>query len=292
MLVTIVGATGVLGRNLIPLLLRKGYKVRALARSVERIKASFGDRVEAAEADLLQPGIDQSLPDLLAGSAAVIHIATAIPADRQAPGAWETTARLRTEGTRSLIAASLAAGISCYIQQSIAMAYPDCGDRWIDENIPFDPSPDRAATNAPVIRMESMVRSISTAKMRWCILRGGMFVGPETFQDGTISRLQKGEEFVPCSGQYFVSYLHVADMASAITAALHRAPAGSILNITADPVREGEYLDRLAVRNGAALPRRDPDMPCPPSIRCCNQVAQDLLKWKPSYSIYRQPGES
>ena len=292
MLVTIAGATGVLGRNLIPRLITKGYKIRALARSVERIKALFGDLVEAVEADLLQPEIDQSLPDLLAGSDAVIHIATAIPADRLAPGAWEVTTRLRTEGTRSLIAASLAAGASCYIQQSIALAYSDCGDRWIVESIPFDTSPDRAAINAPVIRMESMVRSIPTAKMRWCIFRGGMFVGPGTFQDGTISRLLKGEEFVPCSGQYFVSNLHVADMASAITAALHRAPAGSILNITADPVREGEYLDCLAVRNGAALPRHDQDMPCPPSIRCSNQAAQELLKWKPSYSIYRQPGES
>ena len=145
MIIAIVGATGVLGRNLIPLLYKEGMQVRALARSVAKIKMLFGSSVEAVEADLLQPGIEQALGDILKGCDAVIHIATAIPADPKNQEGWTLTARLRTEGARTLITAAQAAGVGFYLQQSIELAYPDRGDQWIDEQTPLDASPERAA---------------------------------------------------------------------------------------------------------------------------------------------------
>ncbi len=291
MLVTIAGASGVLGRALVPRLLERGHRVRALARSAMRSMALWGKTVEAADVDLLAPGLNQRLPALLAGSAAVVHIATAIPRSPQVPGAWEQTARLRTDGTRSLIQAALEASVGYYVQQSVVVAYPDRGNAWIDEQTPLEASPLRAAVNAPLITMEGLVRAIPAARMQWCILRGGLFVGPETKQDETIRQLQQGSETVACDGAYYVSYVHVADMAAATVAALEAAPTSSILNITAEPVRQGDYLDQLARMNGAPLPRRNPNQPCPPSIRCSRQAAREKLGWEPVFSIYRRLAE-
>ncbi len=291
MIVTIVGATGVLGRNLIPRLLEEGWQVRAIARSCSRVKELFGDAVEAIEADLLDPGPDNAWGGALTGSDAVIHIATAIPNDPKIPVAWDRNTQLRTAGTRYLLNAALSAGVKYYIQQSIVMAYPDSGDIWINETTPLDPFPLRSSITQPVVEMESLVRSISNQKMGWCILRGGVFVGMYTFQDRTIHNLQTGVEVVHCDGHNFVSYVHVADMASAICLALKIKPSMTILDITADPVRQGEYPDQLAKYNGTQIPRRDLNGSCPPSIRCCHQAAREILGWNPIRSIFRRLDE-
>lgn len=273
-----------LARALVPLLVQQGHTVRALVRSPEKLAVQAG--VELSRGDLLSPETVDRLPDMMAGCQAVLHIATAIPRDFDAPGAWNTNTRLRIEGTRSLLDASLAAGVERYIQQSIVMAYEDGGDRWLDESTPFDTSPARSGTNGPVIQMESMVRSIAPQKLAWCILRGGSFVGPGTAQDKAIRQLRDGTLRVPCDGSSYISPVNVADMAAAVAASLQRAPGGSIFNIVDEPLRQGEYLDCLAALVGEPTPGRDASRPCPPSLRCSNDAAKAALGWKPTYGIW------
>jgi nucleoside-diphosphate-sugar epimerase len=284
--IAVAGATGVLGRALVPLLLAAGYEVRALTPSTAKAADLAMAGAEVLECDLLAPSSVARLPDLVAGCAAVAHIATAIPRNSRAPGAWDVTTRLRTEGTRRLLDAALTAGVRRYIQQSIVMAYPDGGDQVLDEATPLDPSPARASTCGPVITMEGMIREMPPSRLAWCILRGGVFVGPGTFQDGIIARLRAGTEVVPCDGRSFVSLVHVADMAAAILAAVRHAPGGSTFNINADPLRQGAYLDELAAHGGAPPPLRDPTRPCPPSFRCSNAAARATLHWAPEHGIW------
>jgi nucleoside-diphosphate-sugar epimerase len=289
MKVAFVDPTGVLGRSLVPLLLKQGHSVRALARSPEKVEALFGQEVEAKACDLLAADTPAHLAEMLCGCQGVMHIATAIPSDFSGPGAWETTTRLRTEGTQHQLGAALEAGLQRYIQQSISLAYPDSGEAWIEEDTPLDTSPDRTVICGPVIRMESMVRATPTRDLEWCILRGGTFVGPGTFQERTAASLMAGREKVPCDGSNYVSAVHVGDMASAYAAAMVRPVAGAILNVNAEPLRQGQYLDGLAQAVGARRPERDPDAPCPPSLRCSNQAARKLLEWEPVHRLY--PGE-
>jgi nucleoside-diphosphate-sugar epimerase len=131
-----------------------------------------------------------------------------------------------------------------------------------------------------------MVRAIPPDRLAWCILRGGSFQGPGTAQEGTIARLLEGTERVPCDGQSYISPVHPADMAEAVAAALERAPGGSTFNVVDEPVRQGGYLDRLAAIVGAPPPERDPTKPCPPSFRCSNAAAREVLGWTPTHSIW------
>ena len=286
MKIAIVGATGILGRALIPQLSVK-HEVLTLARKPESIYKQFGNQVEALECDLLAPNIVERLPALLAGCDVVIHAATAIPpiAKMGDPGAWEVNTRLRIEGTAYLLAATLQVGAQVYIQQSIAMAYPDCGDQWISEDVPFRASDNGKPANVAVIEMERQVRAVPTDQLRWCILRGGAFVGKGTFQDDTIARLRAGSEKVACEGKSYLALIHSEDMASAVTAAVDHAPAGSTFNIVDKPLRQRDYLDRLAAAVGAPKPQRDPDAPCPLSQRCANQAAQNALGWTPTHGV-------
>ncbi len=285
MRVAVVGATGVLGRALIPLLLEQDYAVRAIVRAPAKARQTMPSEIEIAEGDLLDPRIEQQLPGLLERCEAVLHIATAIPRDMSAPHAWDANTRLRTDGVRILLQAALKAGAKQYLQQSIIMAYPDHGDEWITEDMPLDTSPERAEVNASVITMEDLVRTLATDRLRWCILRGGRFVGPGTFEENTIVDLRHGTRVIAGTGQNFISLIHVMDMATATVAALEHAPDRSICNIVDEPLREGEYLDRLADAIGAGRPARDETKPTPPSWRCSNRAAQSLLHWSPTHAI-------
>ena len=87
MRIFVVGATGVLGRWLVPILLQDGHHVRALARTPEKVAALARLGAEPRLGDLLEAGTAARLRDAVAGCQAVIHAATAIPRDPAAPGA-------------------------------------------------------------------------------------------------------------------------------------------------------------------------------------------------------------
>jgi nucleoside-diphosphate-sugar epimerase len=275
MRVFIVGATGVYGRALVPLLVDRGDTVVALVRSLVRAESIAGPQVQAFEGDLLHEPRDR-LVQLMRGCDAAAHLATALRPGAAGVDGSNTNAALRVDGTRRLLDAVLAAGVPRYIQQSIVMAYSDGGDRWLDERAPLE-QPSDAATPSPVVAMEAMVRGLDQSRVGWSILRGGAFVGVETAQDGVIARLRDGTLRVPGDGSNWVSHVHVQDMAAATVAALDRAPPGSIFNINDEPMRNGDYLDRLAALLHLPAPTRDPGLPAPRSFRCSNAAAKQVL---------------
>src|SRR5438128_1570369 len=122
MRVFIVGATGVIGRALIPRLLARGDSVVALVRSLERAEAIAQPGVELHVGDLLtiEP---EPLAAILSGCDAALHMATALRAGSPGLGTTNTNAALRLAGTRKLIDAVLAAGVRRYVQQGIVMSY-------------------------------------------------------------------------------------------------------------------------------------------------------------------------
>ncbi|HWR17076.1 MAG TPA: NAD(P)-dependent oxidoreductase [Terriglobales bacterium] len=289
MKVFVAGATGVLGRSLVPKLVEAGHLPRVLVRNPARARELFGNLdVEIAEGDLLSAGMESALTDLMSGCDAVIHAATAIPKDFTAPDAWTQNTLLRVRGTGRLQRAALETGVHTFVQQSIVMAYPDGGDAWLDESTKIDDSPQRREVCQPVAIMEAIMHLFGRQPrpMRWIVLRCGIFVGPGTFQEGLLQRIREGKEIVPADGSHFVSLVHVDDVANAFVTALERGPAATTFHINASPMRYGEYVDCMAERIGAPRPPRDPNAPKPLSHRACNKLAEEVLGWKPERSVF------
>src|SRR5436305_7575088 len=125
MRIFLAGAAGVIGRRLTPLLVLMGHEVTGTTRSVDKagqIEAMCGNPVvvDVFNADALTAAVIASRPDV------VIHQLTDLPSAPGTPGyedALKRNARLRTEGTRNLMAAARAAGVKRVIAQSIAFAY-------------------------------------------------------------------------------------------------------------------------------------------------------------------------
>jgi nucleoside-diphosphate-sugar epimerase len=294
--VAVAGATGVLGRALVPKLIRAGHQPVLLVRNVTKASQLFrGLHVEMRECDLLAPAsTEKRVAESMKGCEGLIHAATAIPSDTKAPGVWTNNTLLRIRGTGKMERAALEVGVEVFLCQSIIMAYPNGGDNWLDENTPIDGSPERRDVCHAVAIMESMMWLLRKhpRQMRWSILKGGIFVGPGTFQERTIEQIQRRELVVPGDGSHFVSLVHVEDVADAYVAALERAPGQSVFNICAEPIRYGDYVDGLAERIGAPRPQRDASVAKPPSHRATNAAAREKLGWEPNRSIWPEELET
>jgi len=125
--VFLAGASGVIGIRLLPLLVEQGHVVAAMTRSsekAEQLRGLGGEPVvgDVFDADRLTESVTRFRPD------AVMHQVTDLP-DRleDLNAAGPSNDRVRTEGTRNLIAAARAAAAGHFVAQSIAWRPPGRG---------------------------------------------------------------------------------------------------------------------------------------------------------------------
>ena len=277
MRILVVGATGVLGRHVVPRLLERGHAVRAVVRREEQAQSLRFLGAEPVSGDILDPA---SLAGAAAGCDAALHLATAIPKPGEAPD-WGRNDRIRREGTANLLAAAAAAGVRRYVQQSITFVYGDHGAASVDEATPLRPP----AFARSAEDMEDLVRG---SALGWVILRGGLLYGPGTGREaGWWAAARAGTLRAAGTGDGLLSLVHVADLARAVVAATQAAPVGGIYNVVDDaPVAERVLYGYVAARAGAPAPGAGGE-PFLPSLGVSNARLRRDLGWSPAYPSYR-----
>ena len=301
MRVFVAGATGVLGRRVVQQCVAAGHAVVGLSRSAANIawlaqsgaKARTGDVFNAAQ-----------LADLAAGCEAVLHLATAIPRQNRTRRAdWALNDRLRTEGTRALVAATLSSHCQLFVQQSVTFLYGERGDDWIDETTPVNPQPGGILQSA--LDMEQIVAAAARDRgLPAVVLRFGAFYCFDSVQtQNLLGSAQRGQLPIIGSGQPFWSQIQVDDAAGAVLAALTNAAQaiGHTYNVVDDePARYGEIVRFI----NQALGQRAPMSMLPAiarlfvgaetvhslttSQRVRNQRIKAVLGWRPNYPSYRE----
>jgi nucleoside-diphosphate-sugar epimerase len=260
MRVFVAGATGVIGRALVPMLLASGHEVIGLARTPERAAAleSLGAEAVVADAldrDALVRAVAEARPD------AVVQQLTAIPENlnpRTFSRAFEQTNRLRTEGTRYLVEGAQRAGASRFVAQSIAFAYEPEGGPAKAEDAPLWEDP--PASFAPVV---AAVRDLEgqTLAADGTVLRYGHFYGPGTLYGpgGATEQMVRKRRFpVVGDGGGVFSFVTVDDAARATQLALERDVRGVVNVVDDEPAPVREWLPAYAEAIGAKPPRRVP----------------------------------
>ena len=274
--IVVVGSTGILGRNVIPRLIERGHKVRAIVRSETQVKMFQRMGVEPAFGDILK---GKALMQATRGCDAALHLATAIPKGKDQN--WSMNDRIRREGTQNFLHAATQNGVKRYVQQSVILIYGDYGVQVVDENAPLQP----AAYIQSAVDMEAFVRA---SEIDWCILRGGLFYGYNTGRDDGWRQAIKNETLrLPGQGDGLLSLIHVVDMGRAVVDAVEKAPAKSIYNVVDDePVSYRDLLQYVA----ASVVGSDPKAGGPtilPSLGCSNKKIKSELGWTPVYPTYR-----
>ena len=265
MKILVAGATGAMGKQLLPRLAAGGHDVVGITRSEKKLDAIRSLGARGVVADVLDPDdvarvVAEAEPDV------IIHQLTALnrPFDvRHFDRTFEETNRLRTEATDHLLAAGRAAGVKRFIAQSYAgWPFARRGGPVKSENDPLDPSPpDGMRQSFDAIRyLESAVTGADWTD--GIVLRYGGFYGPGTSLSAEggeqVKQIRERKFPVVGDGGGIWSFVHIEDAADATVAAVTRGRPGIYNIVDDDPAPVAEWLPAAANAVGAKPPRHVP----------------------------------
>lgn len=306
MRVFVAGATGAIGKRLIPYLVQAGHTVTGLTRSEAKADALRSAGAAAAVADALNPDAVMKAVEL-ARPEAIVHELTSIPAElnmRKWADQFRRTNRLRIEGTDYLLAAARSSGVRRFVAQSYAgWPYARTGGAVKTERAQLDPNPPAAfrETLDAIRHVESTVL-LETNGIEGLVLRYGGFYGPGTSlgEGGAMLEMVRRRKFPIVGGGTGVwSFIHINDAAQATVAATEHGAPG-IYNIVDDePAPVSEWLPALARMVGAKPPFRIPAwlgrlaigqhgvLMMTEGRGASNEKAKRELGWKPHWASWR-----
>lgn len=294
MKVLFTGATGVLGRAAVPRLVEAGHDVIAVSRGPEDAVWLEEKGARPERVDLFDPS---AIDRVVAGVDTVVHFATAIPPMSRMTkrSSWETNDRLRSEATGILVDAAIANDVPRFVQQSVTFAYRDGADAWLDENSKLDPGWEVLDS---ALAAEAHVDRFREAGGIGVTLRLSRLYGPGKASGDFVAGVANRKVPVVGAGDNYVSSIHVADVVSALAAAM-TAPDGTYNVSDDEPVTSAEYTDTLADLLDAPRPRRIPRPVARLAVgkavtllttsqRVSNRRFREATDWEPAFPSVRE----
>ncbi len=304
MRVFVAGATGAIGKQLVPRLVAAGHEVHGMTRSESKQAMLYELGAVPVVADALDPdqvaeAVARAKPDV------IVHQLTAIGAvdTRHMERDFAPTNRLRIEGTDHLLSAGQAVGVRRFVAQGNIASYARTGAAVKSEEDPFDTSPARQMR----ANLEGM-RHLETAVLGagWTegiVLRYGWFYGPGTSLAPGAEQFEliRRRKFpLVGDGAAVWSFIHIADAAEATVAAIEHGSRGVYNVVDDDPAPVAEWLPALAEQLGAKKPTRVPrfigrlfageaGVVMMTELRgASNAKAKRELRWRPAHPSWRQ----
>jgi nucleoside-diphosphate-sugar epimerase len=304
MRVFVAGATGAIGRQLVPRLVSAGHEVHGMTRSESKQAMLYELGAVPVVADALDPdqvaeAVARARPEV------IVHQLTAIGAvdTRHMERDFAQTNRLRTEGTDHLVSAGQVVGVRQFVAQSHIAAYGRSGGPVKSEEDPYDRAPARQ-TEANLAAIRHLEEAVLEAQWtEGIVLRYGWFYGPGTSMapgEEQFELVRKRKFPLVGGGGGVWSFIHVADAAEATVAAIEEGSRGVYNVVDDDPAPVAEWLPALARELGAKRPMHVPrfigrlfaseyGVVVMTEIRgASNEKAKRELQWRPAHSSWRQ----
>ncbi len=276
MKIFVAGASGVVGRCLLPKLMQAGHEVIGMTRKKEQKHLLEQLGAKAVLADVFDR---EQMADLLyeMKPVVVIHQLTSL-----SEGSSAENARIRIEGTRNLVDAAKQANVHKMIAQSISWAY-ESGPAPASEEVALDldaPIPRNLTING-VVALEEAVKEIP----EYVVLRYGTLYGPATWydKDGATAEKVRNQEVKATDG--VSSFVHVQDAANAAFLALEWS-TGTYNIVDDEPAKGTEWLPVYAYALHA--PRPEIQSGSSPWERgASNSKAKKECGWELQYPTWR-----
>ena len=306
MRILVAGASGAVGRSLLPQLVARGHEVVGTTRTPA--KAALIEQLGAQP--LIMDGLDAESVQRAVRAAkpeAIVHQMTDLKdaSDlRHFDRAFAISNRLRTLGTDHLLSAARETGVARFVAQSFCgWPYAMTGGEVKTEEDPLDPHPlpELCRTLETIRHLEHAVtRSPSVSGI---VLRYGAFYGPDTglFDGPLVEQVVRRRFPLIGDGGGCWSFIHIDDAAAATVLAIERGEAGNVYNIVDDePARVRDWLPALAAMLGAGPPRRVPAwlgrlvagrhiVAMMTQVRAgSNAKAKSKLEWRPAHPTWRE----
>ena len=303
MRILLAGASGALGRRLVPMLVSRGHDVTGLTRSTKKLALIEGLGARAIVADALDADATRSAVDA-AKPETIVSLLTNLPQRldlRRINQTYEANNRVRVTGTTNLVAAANAAGVRRLVTESLAIWYKPGDATPRDEGAPLDVEASEPIGTA-VRALIEMERIAHQGPHSTIILRYGGFYGPGTWlgRGGFIyeDTLKRKYPLIGDGAGYY-SWIHIDDAATATVAAIESNVTGTFNVVDDEPSQSREWLPYYAETIGAPAPRTVPLMIArfvggglvdwqnriPP---VSNARIKQALGWKPAIPTWRE----
>ena len=304
--VFVAGATGAIGRQLVPRLVAAGHEVHGLTHSASKQAMLHELGAVPMVADALDPdqiveAVESAQPDVI-----VLELTAIGPLDlRHFDRDFAPTNRLRTEGTDHLLSAGQAVGVGRFVAQGVAgySAYARTGGPVKSEEDPLDPTPvrDMHETLAAIRHLEDAV--LGATWTNGIVLRYGVLYGPGTSLspgEEQFELVRKHKFPLVGDGRGVWSFIHVADAAEATVAAVEHGHHGVYNVVDDDPAAVADWLPNLAEQLDAKKPMHvprfigrifagQPGVVMMTDVRgASNEKAKRELAWRPAHPSWRQ----
>jgi nucleoside-diphosphate-sugar epimerase len=313
MKVFVAGATGVLGRALVPQLVARGHEVVGMTRSASKqdLVRSLGARPVVADAldpDAVAQAVASAEPEVIVHQLTALSGPMSIREARHPERSFAATMtnRLRTEATDHLLAAGRAVGARRFVAQSFgAFRFARTGGPVQTEADPLDPTPPAPlwTVQEGYLYLEQVVTTLDWGE--GLALRYGGFYGPGTAvslaPDAQLAAPIRKRRFpIIGEGGGVHSHVHIEDAAAATAVAVERGQPGIYNVVDDDPAPVREWLPVLASALEAKPPRRVPRWlgrllageaatVMMTEVRgASNEKAKRELGWQPRYASWRQ----
>jgi nucleoside-diphosphate-sugar epimerase len=301
MKVFVAGASGAIGRCLVPRLVESAHEVAGTTRSPEKVDqlrrlGAVPVLLDGLDAPGVAAAVAQAEPDV------VVHQMTALAGMddlRNFDRGFAATNELRTRGTEYLLTAAQAAGVRRFVVQSYT-GWPNAreGGPVKTEQDPLDPHPPKAQSET-LAAIRSMEEAVLDAPVEGMILRYGSFYGPGA-SEPLVELVRKRKFPIVGAGEGVWSWIHIDDAAAATVAAVERGSPGIYNVVDDDPAPVADWLPYLAEAVGAKPPRRFPvwigrlaagevGVSMMTQVRgSSNAKAKRELQWQPVWKSWRQ----
>jgi nucleoside-diphosphate-sugar epimerase len=301
MRVFVAGATGVLGRHLVPGLIEAGHEVTATTRT----PAKTGQLRQAGAEAVVVDGLDRDAVIAAVRAArpeVIMHQMTALAGMKSLRKVDETfaaTNALRTRGTDNLLAAAELAGTRRFIAQGNAAATARTGSAVKTEDDPLADTPPSPASARSMAAIKYLEETVPAAAPEGIVLRYGGFYGPGT-TDLLLDMVRRRQVPIVGGGTGIWSFIQISDAAAATVAAVERGDPGVYNVVDSDPAPVSEWLPYLAEVLGAKPPLRIPawagrllagafvTSQMTEWRGASNEKARKELGWDPRYASWRE----
>jgi 2-alkyl-3-oxoalkanoate reductase len=301
MKILVAGATGVVGRFLVPMLFERGHEVYATTTREDNLEliSKMGATpllLDGLDATAVNSALQETRPE------AIIHEMSALkgtPDFRHFDRWFAKTNELRTKGTDNLLDAARQTGT---VKRFVAQSYTGWtntdtgGPATEDEPTGANPAASQRETMAAIKTLE---RTVLGAPLEAIVLRYANLYGPYGFEE-SVRALRRRQLPIMGDGSGIVSWLHAEDAARATVEALENGTPGVYNVADDDPAPLKEWLPYLAEVVGAPRPMRIP-------LWLANLIAGDAavrmftrgrgvsngkikreLGWRPIYASWRE----
>lgn len=234
-LTAVTGATGGLGRALLPQLVASGDRVRALVRDPDAARRLAADGIEVVVGDLRDPA---SLERLVEGAEVVHHLAAWMG------GPAGQAAAVNVEGTRDLVRAAAAAGARRVVVASSVAVYGPVAAGTLSESTPLRKVGDAYSDSKADAEVAAFEAALGTGT-EVVALRPTMIYGPASpsWTLTPLASIRRGVPVVIGDGSGLLDAVYVDDVARAfaLAAAAHGA-AGRAFNIVGHSVSAADLM--------------------------------------------------